>query len=138
MAPNNNPRNINKIREYIVNYCTNNITDYKTKVDTIIGEGSDVEITIIAVVKAAPQVVGKPFLYQMAAPVDTRLVLTKKEMNEANDNYLPDTYFALCKDDGHFYVYNKNSEPNSETGKFTLITELIKPQIDIFDGGEII
>jgi hypothetical protein len=74
----------------------------------------------------------------MAAPVDTRLVLTKKEMNEANDNYLPDTYFALCKDDGHFYVYNKNSEPNSETGKFTLITELIKPQIDIFDGGEII
>lgn len=105
---------------------------------TLSNPTSDVEITIIAVVKAAPQVVGKPFLYQMAAPVDTRLVLTKKEMKEANDNYLPDTYFALCKDDGHFYVYNKNSEPNSETSKFTLITELIKPQIDIFDGGEII
>ena len=33
MAPNNNPRNIDKIREYIVNFCTNNITDYKTKVE---------------------------------------------------------------------------------------------------------
>jgi hypothetical protein len=74
----------------------------------------------------------------MAAPVDTRLVLTKKEMREANDNYLPDTYFALCKDDGHFYVYNKNSEPNEVTGKFTLITEIVDTYITTFDGGEII
>jgi hypothetical protein len=74
----------------------------------------------------------------MAAPVDTRLVLTKKEMREANDNYLPDTYFALCKDDGHFYLYNKNNEPNEVTGKFTLITEVVETYIDAFDGGEII
>lgn len=33
MAPNNNPRNIDKIREYIVDFCTNNITDYETKVE---------------------------------------------------------------------------------------------------------
>jgi len=33
MAPGNNPRNIDKIREYITNYCTNNITDYSTKVE---------------------------------------------------------------------------------------------------------
>ena len=26
MAPNNNPRNIDKIREYIVDFCNNNIT----------------------------------------------------------------------------------------------------------------
>lgn len=99
---------------------------------------ADVEVTIIAVVKVAPQVVSKPFLYQLAAPVDTRLILTKKEMREANDNYLPDTYFALCKDDGHFYVYNKNSEPNEVTGKFTLITEIVDTYITTFDGGEII
>ena len=105
---------------------------------TLSNPTSDVEITIVAVVKAAPQVVGKPFLYQMAAPVDTRLVLTKKEMREANDNYLPDTYFALCKDEGHFYLYNKNSEPNEVTGKFTLITEVVETYIDAFDGGEII
>jgi hypothetical protein len=71
----------------------------------------------------------------MAAPVDTRLVLTKKEMKEANDNYLPDTYFALCKDEGHFYLYNKNSEPNPETGRFTLILDRVDSSID---GGEII
>lgn len=105
---------------------------------TISNPTSDVEITIVAVVKAAPQVVSKPFLYQMAAPVDTRLVLTKKEMKEANDNYLPDTYFALCKDEGHFYLYNKNNESNEETGKFTLITEVVETYIDKFDGGEII
>ena len=74
----------------------------------------------------------------MAAPVDTRLVLTKKEMKEANDNYLPDTYFALCKDEGHFYLYNKKNESNEETGKFTLITEVVETYIDKFDGGEII
>jgi hypothetical protein len=73
----------------------------------------------------------------MAAPVDTRLVLTKKEMREANDNYLPDTYFALCKDEGHFYLYNKNSEPNEITGKFTLISDYVETTISSFDAGEI-
>lgn len=99
---------------------------------------ADVEVTIIAVVKVAPQVVSKPFLYQLAAPVDTRLILTKKEMREANDNYLPDTYFALCKDEGHFYLYNKKSEPNADTGKFTLITDVVETNISGLDGGEII
>ena len=33
MAPNNNPRNIDKIREYIVNYCTNNITKYSIGIE---------------------------------------------------------------------------------------------------------
>ena len=99
---------------------------------------TDVEVTIIAVVKVAPQVVSKPFLYQLAAPVDTRLVLSKKEMLEANDNYLPDTYFALCKDEGHFYLYNKKAEPNEITGKFTLITDVVETYIEFIDGGEII
>jgi hypothetical protein len=70
----------------------------------------------------------------MSAPVDTRLVLTKKEMLEVNDLYQPEVYFALCKDDGHFYLYNKNIKGNSETGKFTVITEVIEATVD---GGEI-
>ena len=97
----------------------------------------NVVITIAAVVENAPQIVSKPFLYKIAAPVDTRLVLTKKEMKEANDNYLPDTYFALCKDEGHFYLYKKTNEPNEETGKFTLISEYIETTITSIDAGEI-
>lgn len=105
---------------------------------TLSNPTADVEITIIAVVKAAPQVVGKPFLYQMAAPVDTRLVLTKKEMIEANDNYLPEVYFALCKDDGHFYLYNKSAEAVAETGKFRLISDVLDLDYSRIDGGEIL
>ncbi len=99
---------------------------------------SDVEVTIIASVKVAPQVVSKPFLYQLEAPVDTRFVISKKEMRETNDSYFPNTYFALCKDEGHFYLYNKNSVPNEETGKFTLITDVVEPIFAKVDGGEIV
>ncbi len=105
---------------------------------TLSNATADVEITIIAVVKVAPQVVSKPFLYQLAAPVDTRLVLTKKEMREINESYLPETYFALCKDDGHFYLYNKKTEPNELTGKYALITDIVEYHIKSIDGGEIL
>lgn len=98
---------------------------------------SDVEITIVAVVKVAPQIVTKPFLYKLAAPVDTRLILSKKEMREISDSNLPDTYFALCKDEGHFYLYNKNNELDPVTGKFRLITESVEVTIQALDGGEI-
>lgn len=105
---------------------------------TLSNATSDVEVTIIAVVQAAPQLVNKPFLYQISAPVDTRLVLTKKEMLKANDNYLPETYFALCKDNGHFYLYNKAAVSNEETGKYTLITDIIEYNIKSIDCGEIV
>lgn len=98
---------------------------------------SDVEIVIAAVVNIAPQLVGKPFLYQLAAPVDTRLVLSKKEMCAISDNFLPDTYFALCKDDGHFYIYNKTNSVNEVTGRFTIISDVVEPMIINIDGGEI-
>jgi hypothetical protein len=88
----------------------------------------------VAVVKVAPQVVTKPFLYKLAAPVDTRLILSKKEMCEVLDSTMPDTYFALCKNDGHFYLYNKALEPNEETGKYRLIadsiTYILEPDIE--------
>lgn len=110
-----------------------------TEANIILSEAiSDVEVTLVASVKVAAQVVSKPLLYQLEAPVDTRLVLSKKEMRETNDNYFPATYFALCKDEGHFYLYNKNSVPNEETGKFTLIADVIEPIFAKIDGGEII
>jgi hypothetical protein len=59
-------------------------------------------------------------------------------MLDINDTYQPDVYFALCKNDGHFYLYNKNSESNEVTGKFTLITEIVENYIETFDGGEIL
>lgn len=52
--------------------------------------------------------------------VDNRLVLSKAEMLSVNDNQMPDTYFAVCSDDKKLYVYNKDSNPSKETGKFTL------------------
>jgi hypothetical protein len=105
---------------------------------TLSNATSDVEVTIIAVVKTAPQLVSKPFLYQIPAPVDTRLILTKQEMRNVNEAYLPDTYFALCKDDGHFYLYNKHAEANDFTGKYTLITDIVEYNIKSVDGGEIL
>jgi hypothetical protein len=59
-------------------------------------------------------------------------------MREANDDFLPNTYFALCKDEGHFYLYNKNNIPNEETGKYTLITDIVEYTIKSIDGGEIL
>ena len=53
-----------------------------------------------------------------SSPVDTRQYLTKQEMLNTNDNIMPDVYFAVCRDDGKFYLYNKTNTYNSDTGKF--------------------
>lgn len=98
---------------------------------------ADVVVTLRAKVNVIPQEVARPFLIQKTFPVDTRLVLTKKEMREAADADMPETYFALCKDDGHFYLYNKASQINEITGKFTLITDSVEKTIGIIDCGEI-
>ena len=115
--------------------CASPYTDAEI---TLTNATSDVEIVITAVVKAAPQLVSKSFLYKMPIPVDTRLILSKKEMLEANEGFLPNIYFALCKDDGQFYLYNKSNESNEETGKFTLINKAVEVDIKGLDGGEII
>jgi hypothetical protein len=103
----------------------------------VVDPNADVIITIAVKVKLAPQQVTKPFLIQAGVPVDTRLVLTKYEMRNVVDTYQPEVYFALCKDDGHFYLYNKQAEVSEETGKFTLITDSFKPYNITIDGGEI-
>ena len=99
---------------------------------------SDVIIEVKVTVVTAPQLVNKPLLYQIKAPVDTRLVLTKKEMHNAKDEYLPDTYFASCIDDGHFYVYNKSNEKIPETGKYRrLMATEGATDLDLLDPDEI-
>lgn len=56
------------------------------------------------------------------SPIDSRLVLTRKQMYEMNDADMPSTYFCICKDDTRLYVYNKQFLKNSTTGKFRLAT----------------
>ena len=114
--------------------CLNPYTSATLVIKDVVDPAADVEITIPVKVKVAPQLITKPFLNKNTAPIDTRLVLSKKEMLDVTDAAQPDVYFALCKDDGHFYLYNKKSTPNAETGKFTIITDMLNIKID---GGEI-
>ena len=59
-----------------------------------------------------------PFVRQSSNPIDAVFVLTKAQMVSINDNLMPDAYFAVCKDDKKFYIYDKSATPSTETGKF--------------------
>lgn len=59
-----------------------------------------------------------PFVRQSSNPIDATVVLTKAQMVSINDNLMPDVYFAVCKDDKKFYIYDKSATPSAETGKF--------------------
>ena len=54
-------------------------------------------------------------------PIDDRLIMTKDEMLNVNENTFPDVYMCVCKDDGAIYTFNINNEANDETGKFRII-----------------
>lgn len=54
-------------------------------------------------------------------PIDERLVMTKEQMLNANDNIMPAVYMTVCADDGALYLYNKTNEANAETGKFVVM-----------------
>ena len=59
--------------------------------------------------------------FQVAAldPIDTRIVLTKEQMLNANVDDYPDVYFALCVDDGQWYRFDYEvADPDPETGHF--------------------
>lgn len=54
--------------------------------------------------------------------VDNRILLSKSEMKTIKDNQMPEKYFAICKDDGSLYLYDKARvlTGSEDTGKFTL------------------
>lgn len=54
--------------------------------------------------------------------IDKRIVLTKAEMLSMNVNIMPQTYFAVCKDDSKLYIFDKANELDPITGKFRLYT----------------
>lgn len=58
-----------------------------------------------------------------ADPIETRLVLTKEQMIAIKDEQMPSVYFAICSDDGNFYLYNKANEIDKLTGRYRLINE---------------
>ena len=58
-------------------------------------------------------------------PVDNRILLSKDEMTRVNDNQMPDKYFAMCKEDGNLYVYDKSNEVDETTGKFRIYEQFI-------------
>jgi len=52
-------------------------------------------------------------------PIDTRLLMSKAEMKDAQDNLMPEKYFTICSETGEIYLYNKaDLQPSEETGKF--------------------
>jgi hypothetical protein len=55
-------------------------------------------------------------------PIDGRILLSQNEMKEIADYLLPDKYFAICRDDGKLYLYDKNNvvtdDPTIGFGKF--------------------
>lgn len=59
-------------------------------------------------------------------PIDSRLVLTKREMVAMKDTLMPESYISICKDDHRVYSYNKSNKFNTETGKFRILESIIK------------
>ena len=64
-------------------------------------------------------------------PIDDRLIMSKAEMLNVNENIYPDVYMCVCSDDDNLYVFNVNNTPNSETGKFTLYSSGTGEEVDL-------
>ena len=65
--------------------------------------------------------IAAPFKRAGAFPVDEALVMTKAQMLAVNDNTMPESYFAICPDDGQFYLYAKENTMDPETGKYRVL-----------------
>jgi hypothetical protein len=53
--------------------------------------------------------------------IDERQVLTLEQMKNLDETIYPDNYFAMCKDNGKFYIFNSSNAINNTTGKFRLL-----------------
>ena len=56
-----------------------------------------------------------------SAPIDKRLVLTRNEMLNTSEGFMPDVYLTVCKEDGKLYIYDITNSVDPITGKFRLL-----------------
>lgn len=77
--------------------------------------------------------------------IDNRILLSKSEMRTINDSQMPEKYFAICKDDGKLYLYDKSrvvaatpaeGDTDESTGKFTMFSSATIESISV-DGVKI-
>lgn len=68
-----------------------------------------------------PIKVAQPFERTGRFPIDKSMLLTKAEMVATVDSNMPEYYFAVCSDDGKFYIYDKSATPSTETGKWSVL-----------------
>ena len=68
-----------------------------------------------------PIILPQGFEITSKQPIDTRILLKKTAMLSINDNIMPIKYFAICVDDGKFYLYDKSNEVDPETGKLRVL-----------------
>lgn len=73
------------------------------------------------------------FIMTHQEPVDNRLVLTKEQMSDMLDAKMPETYFAVCADDGAIYVYQITNEPTEETGRFRKLDAELANQLNMLN-----
>ena len=78
---------------------------------------------------------GAGFNIAKAEAVDSKMYLTKAQMLVQNDNIMPDVYFAVCPDDGKFYLYNKANLVDPTTGKFRVLEGSGSAKIDKWTAG---
>lgn len=103
---------------------------YSEAILTIGNATNNVIINLAARQKISPIVMSSPFKLNAQAPIETRFVLTKQQMLEMLDTSEPDIYFAVCKDDRRFYIYDKTFS-SIETGKFRPLDNFL-----LFDSAE--
>jgi hypothetical protein len=93
---------------------------------------ADVQVIIKLQIVTDPSKILRPYLIKKTFPIDTRFVVSKQDMLTTSDENQPAVYFAICKDDGQFYLYNKEAEVDEVTGKFrSLVSTLEIPEAEI-------
>ena len=76
------------------------------------------------------------FQVSSAAPIDTRILLSKAEILEISKKgsikslLMPDTYFAVCSTDDQLYVWDKLNEIDPVTGRFRPAIGKIGDRVD--------